>query len=44
LNDSAASLPKSFRTALVDRLRDIDDLADLKALGPRAMRRSAARL
>jgi hypothetical protein len=44
LRDSAASLPKSFRTALVDRLHDIDDLADLKALGPRAMRRSAARL
>jgi len=44
LADSAASLPKTFRTALIDRLRDIDDFADLKALGPRAMRRSVARL
>lgn len=44
LSDSAASLPKHFRIAIVDRLCDIDDLADLKALGPSATWRSVARI
>jgi hypothetical protein len=42
LKDSVKSLPASFRSASVNRLRDIDDGADLKALGKRAFMRSLA--
>jgi hypothetical protein len=38
LGDSIASLPKRFCVRLLDELRDIDDAADLAALGPDAFR------
>lgn len=44
LKDAVESLPPDFRTAKIDRLRDVDDGADLAALGPRVFVRSAARL
>ncbi len=43
LADTVASLPRSFKTARIDTLRDLDDAEDLTALGPRAFLRSLAR-
>lgn len=44
LKDAIGGLPARHRVALVDRLGDIDDAADLRAIGPRAFIRSIARL
>jgi hypothetical protein len=44
LEDTLSTLPASFRVAFIDRLRDIDDADDLKALGGRAFLRSLARI
>ncbi len=44
LKDSIASLPKGFRVAMIGRLRDIDDVKDLRSVGPRAFQRSLARV
>ncbi len=39
LQDTIASLPKSFRVARLETLRDIDEAGDLDALGPHATAR-----
>lgn len=44
LEDTISGLPRGFRVGGVERLRDLDDIDDLKALGSRAFFRSLARL
>ncbi len=44
LGDAMASLPKGASIAFVSALRDVDNVADLRAIGSRAFMRSLARI